>query len=180
MSITPVSRRYAKALFDLGVEANALDKMTEEVKSVAEAVSTSPELKSVLSNPTVPVPTRKSIMNDIVTRLGVSPIVKNAVLLITDNNRAGALPRIAEALTELADEKAGKLRVDVTSAVPLTEAQYATLTSKLERLTGRKISLVKNTDPSLIGGVVTRIGDKVYDGSVKSRLEEIRLSLLPS
>jgi F-type H+-transporting ATPase subunit delta len=177
---TPVARRYARALFDLGVESNSLDKMTAEVKSVADAVAASPELASVLTNPTVPVPARKSIMSDIAQKLGVSPLVKNAILLITDHNRAGALPRIANALSELADEKAGKLRAEVTSAAPLNDAQYTKLVASLEKLTGRKISLVKKTDPSLIGGVVTRIGDKVYDGSVKSRLEEIRLSLLPS
>jgi F-type H+-transporting ATPase subunit delta len=177
---TPVARRYARALFDLGVESNSLDKMTAEVKSVADAVAASPELASVLTSPTVPVPTRKAIMSDIAQKLGVSPLVKNAILLVTDHNRAGALPRIANALSELADEKAGKLRAEVSSAAPLTEAQYTKLTASLEKLTGRKISLVKKTDPSLIGGVVTRIGDKVYDGSVKSRLEEIRLSLLPS
>jgi F-type H+-transporting ATPase subunit delta len=177
---TPVARRYARALFDLGVESNSLDKMTAEVKSVADAVAASPELASALTNPTVPVPTRKAIMSDISQKLGVSPLVKNAILLITDHNRAGALPRIANALSELADEKAGKLRAEVSSAAPLTDAQYTKLTASLEKLTGRKISLVKKTDPSLIGGVVTRIGDKVYDGSVKSKLEEIRLSLLPS
>jgi F-type H+-transporting ATPase subunit delta len=177
---TPVARRYARALFDLGVESNSLDKMTAEVKSVADAVAASPELASVLTSPTVPVPTRKAIMSDIAQKLGVSPLVKNAILLVTDHNRAGALPRIANALSELADEKAGKLRAEVTSAAPLTDAQYTKLGASLEKLTGRKISLVKKTDPSLIGGVVTRIGDKVYDGSVKSRLEEIRLSLLPS
>ncbi len=180
MSAQSIARRYAKALFELGIESNSLDKISAEVKSVADAVSASPELVSVLSNPTVPVPSRVAIMNEIATKTGVSPLVKNAILLITNHNRAGALPRIAIALGELADEKAGKVRAEVSSAAPLTEAQYTKLTATLEKLTGRKISLVKKTDASLIGGVVTRIGDKVYDGSLKSRLEEIRLSLLPS
>ncbi|MEI8256529.1 MAG: ATP synthase F1 subunit delta [Deltaproteobacteria bacterium] len=180
MSIQPVARRYAKALFELAVESSALEKFTAEIKSVADAVTQSPDLLAVLTNPAVLVHALKAIMEQIADRLGVSPVVKNAVLLITDHNRASALPRIAAALTELADESAGKLRADVSSAVPLTDAQYGKLTATLEKITGRKISLVKKTDPSLIGGVVTRIGDKVYDGSVKSRLEEIRLSLLPS
>ncbi len=180
MSLQPVARRYAKALFELAVEANALDKFTADLKSVADTIAQNPDLLSALTNPTVPVPARMAIMEQVADKLGLAPIVKNAVLLITDHNRASALPRIASALSELADEKAGKLRADVISAAPLTDVQYGKLTATLEKLTGRKISLVKKTDPSLIGGVVTRIGDKVYDGSVKSRLEEIRLSLLPS
>jgi len=180
MSLQPVARRYAKALFELAVEQNAVEKITAEVKSVADTIASSPELAAALASPTVPVPSRKAIMSQIADKLGVSPIVKNAILLITDHNRANALPRIANALSELADEKAGKLRAEVTSAAPLSEPQYSKLTATLEKITGRKISLLKKTDPTLIGGVVTRIGDKVYDGSVKSRLEEIRLSLLPS
>ena len=180
MSVSSVARRYAKAIFELGLETNSLDKTTAEVRSVGDAILGSQELALALSNPTVAPSARKAIMGEIVQRLGVSPAVRNAILLVTDHGRASALPKIADALVELTDERAGKVRAEITSAAALTEAQYTRLTASLEKLTGRKISLVRKTDPTLIGGVVTRIGDKVYDGSVRSRLEELRQSLLPS
>ena len=126
-------------------------------------------------------PTRKAIMSAIDERSsGVSETVKNAILLITDHGRASLLPRIAGVLTDLADERAGKLRAEITSATELTEPQVARLTAALEKLTGRKISLTHRVDASLVGGVVTRIGDTVYDGSVRTRIDELRQSLLPS
>jgi F-type H+-transporting ATPase subunit delta len=180
MSINPASSRYAKAIFELGNEEKSLDRITAELKSVADAVASSSELRAVLSNPSVNPVARKAIMAEMVSRAGVSPIVRNTVLLITDARRADLLPEIVDALTQLADERAGKIRAEVTSAAPLSEAQYARLTTALEKLTGRKISLARKVDATLIGGVVTRIGDKVYDGSVKSRLAELRQSLMPS
>lgn len=180
MSLDAAARRYAKAIFDLANEQGALEKFTAEIRAVGDVVAQAKDLAAALSNPTVAPPVRKAIMSDIVARLGVSPTVRNAVLLITDRNRAALLPRIANVLTELADVRAGKVRAEITSAAALSEAQYARVVTSLEKLTGRKISLVRKVDPTLIGGVVTRVGDKVYDGSVKSRLAEIRQSLLPS
>jgi F-type H+-transporting ATPase subunit delta len=178
--MNPAARRYAKAIFELANDENALERVTAEVKRVGDAVASSAELQVALTNPTVEPATRKAIMSQILQRLAVSPTVRNAVLLITDHGRVTLMPQISDLLGLLADERAGKVRAEVTSAVAMTEAQYARLTAALEKLTGRKIALQRKVDPSLIGGVVTRIGDKVYDGSVQSRLAEMRQSLLPS
>jgi F-type H+-transporting ATPase subunit delta len=180
MSIHPAAARYAKAIFELGNEEKNLERMTAELKTVGDAVAVSAELRAVLSNPSVNPAARKAVMTEVVGRLGLSPVVRNTVLLLTDARRAELLPEIVDALTQLADERAGKLRAEVSSAAPLSEAQYTRLTAALEKLTGRKISLTRKVDATLIGGVVTRIGDKVYDGSIKSRLVELRQSLLPS
>jgi F-type H+-transporting ATPase subunit delta len=176
----PIARRYAKAIFDLAHGQGVLERVTLEVRTVGDVVAQSQDLALTLTDPTVPPATRKAIMAEVVQRLGVSPLVRNAVLLVTDHGRAGLLPRIAGWVTDLADERAGKVRAEVTSATPLTEAQYARLTAALERLTGRRISLQRHVDPALIGGVVTRLGDKVYDGSVKTSLADLRLASLPS
>lgn len=178
--MNPAARRYAKAIFDLAVEENALDRVTTEMKSVGNTVASSSELREILASPLVAQEARKAVMSAVLQRLGVSTLVRNAVLLITDHRRGALLPEIAELLTRLADERAGKLQAEVISATPLTESQYARLTAVLERLTNRKIALVRKVDPSLIGGVITRIGDKMYDGSIRSRLAELRTSLLPN
>jgi F-type H+-transporting ATPase subunit delta len=102
----------------------------------------------------------------------------NSVKLLAARRRLRALPEIARRLGGLADEKAGILRATVTSAVPLPEAFYEKLTSELEAATRRKILLEKLHDPTLIAGVVTRIGDNTIDGSVKGRLAELERRLL--
>lgn len=176
----PAARRYAKAIFDLAVEQNALDRVSADMRDLAQTMESSPELVALMSSPTVSPATRKAIMEQVVQRAGVSPLVRNAVLLMTDHRRASLLPEVTNALMRLADERAGKLRAEVVSAAPLSEAQYTRLTGALERLTGRKITLVRKIDPALIGGVITRVGDTVYDGSVRARLDEIRRALMPS
>jgi F-type H+-transporting ATPase subunit delta len=180
VSTSVTARRYAKALFMLGVEENRLDAIAREVHAVADVVRSSPELASLLSNPVISQEGRNAVMRDICARLSLSPSTRSAVLLLTDRRRGALLPEIDLALSALGDEKANRVQVQVTSAVPLNEAQYTRLTKVLEQLTGRSVSLQRKVDPSLIGGVVTRIGDKVYDGSLRTRLAEVRQAALQS
>ncbi len=177
---TPTARRYARALFMLGSEQGDVEQLSRELDAVAATVKGSAELAKLLSDPVVSPADRKAVMTEVLTRLGVSPTARNAALLLTDRRRGALLPEVADALRVLGDEKAGKVQAEVTSAVPLGEGQYQRLTSVLEKLTGRKITLQRKVDPSLIGGVVTRIGDKVYDGSVRTRLEELRQAAMQS
>lgn len=171
---SPLARRYARALFMLGEEQGNVALFSRELDHVAEAVRGSAELLRLLADPVVSPVDRKSVMTEVLSRLGVSPTVRNAVLLLTDRRKGAHLPEVAEALRALGDEKAGKVQAVVTSAVPLGEGQYQRLATVLEKLTGKKVTLERKLDPALIGGVVTRIGDKVYDGSVRTRLEELR------
>lgn len=175
-----VARRYAKALLAIGEEERRLDAVTREVRSLGDTVASSAELRALLSNPVVPQQARHDVMKDIAARLGVSPVVRDAALLLTDRRRGASLPDIAAALEALVDERAGKVKAEVTSAAPLTDAQAHRIQVSLERLTGRKILLARKVDPALIGGVVTRVGDRVFDGSVRTRLEQIRATALAS
>ena len=171
---SPVARRYATALYMIGVEENRLDALTREVKNLADVVRVSPELARLLSSPVIAQETRRAVMSDILTRVGVSPTARNFTLLLTDRRRGALLPDVAEALAALSDERAGKLQAQVTSATALTEPQLARVRAALEKLTGKAVALTHKVDASLIGGMVTRIGDKVYDGSLRARLDEIR------
>ncbi len=171
---SPVARRYAKALYMIGVEENRLEALTREVKSLADVVRSSPELAALLSNPVIAQETRRAVMGDILTRVGVSPTARNFTLLLTDRRRGAMLPAVAEALSSLSDERAGKVQAEVTSATPLSDAQIQKVRAALEKLTGKLVAVSHKVDASLIGGMVTRIGDKVYDGSLKARLNEIR------
>jgi F-type H+-transporting ATPase subunit delta len=178
--MSAAAKRYAKAVFDLAGESGELEKVTTEFRSVGALIEGNTELSAVLSNPMVDPAQRKGVMKALLERMGVSSLTKNAALFITDHRRADVLPQIAVELGRLSDERAGRVQAEVSSAAPLTEPQYQKVTASLERLTGRKISLQRKVDPALISGVVVRVGDKVFDGSVASRLRELRTALLPS
>jgi F-type H+-transporting ATPase subunit delta len=178
--MSAAAKRYAKAVFDLAGESGELEKVTAEFRSVGALIEGNRELSSALANPMVEPGQRKGVMKALLERLAVSTLTKNAVLLITDHRRADVLPQIAVELGRLSDERAGRVQAEVSSAAPLSEPQYQKVAASLERLTGRKISLQRKVDPALISGVVVRVGDKVFDGSVSSRLKELRTALLPS
>jgi F-type H+-transporting ATPase subunit delta len=176
MSGGAVAERYARAIFELGVEAGQVVALSEQIRSFADTYAASRELQAVLDNPMIESEKRRAILADIAGRVGLNGIGLNAIRLLADRNRLGSLPEIARRLASLADEKAGVVRAVVTSAGPLPESFYERL-MKLESATSRKVAIDRQQDPSLIGGVVTRIGDNTIDGSVKGRLAEIQRQL---
>lgn len=173
-----VAERYARAIFELGVETNQQGPLTEQIQKFAELYANSPELKSMLDNPLVEEDKREAVLKDLATRLGLGQLALNALRLLAERRRLFALPGIARRLGTLADEKAGVLRAVVTSAAPLPDSYYQKLVAELEKASSRKIVIEKKQDPSLIAGVVTRIGDHTIDGSLKGRLEELERQLL--
>jgi len=119
-------------------------------------------------------------MGELADQIGATPTTRNALLLLVDRRRVRALPHLARSLSELADARKGLVRAEVTTATPLSEAYYGRLQAELERLTGRRVLVDRKTDSALVGGVVTRIGDRVFDGSLRARLESLRDRLVPT
>jgi F-type H+-transporting ATPase subunit delta len=179
MSVSIVARRYAQALLELGVEQNSLDAIVEELESVASMWESSHELRNALENPLVPHAAKNAVMNDVAARIGVSPTTRNTLLLLVDRRRIKTLPYLARSLRELADARKGVVRAEVTTAVALADAYYARLQAQLEKLTGKRIVVDRRIDPTLLGGVVTRIGDRIFDGSLRTRLQSLRDALMP-
>lgn len=174
-----VARRYARALIDLGVETNSLDAIVRDITAVAELVEESAELRDVRDNPQVPAAARKAVFAEIAQRLGAGQMSKNALMLLSDNGRLRVLPAIARALREEADRRAGIVRAHVASAAPLSDAYVQRLTQALEARFQKKVVVQRTVDPSLIAGVVTRVGDTIIDGSVRARLTELKTELMP-
>jgi len=175
-----ISRRYAKALLELGLEADSVDAIVAEMTSVAETYASSVELQRVLGDPLVPHAAKKGILGDIAASLSLGPTTKNVVLLLGDRRRLRLLPEITQLLREMNDLQKGVVRAEVTGAVNLSDAFYDRLKTQLETMTGKRVVLEKKTDPTLIAGVVTRIGDQVFDGSIKSRLASLKNALMPN
>ena len=177
MSHSAIADRYARAIFELGVEEGEAGTLVEHVRRFAEAYRSSPELRSVLENPLVPQAQRKAVLEDVAQRVGVEGQALSAIRLLAERRKLAALPEIAVRLLTLTDRRAGIVRATVTSATELPEAYYGRLQTELETATSRRIVLERKVDPSLIAGVVTRIGDNTIDGSVRGRLADIQQKL---
>jgi len=169
-----LSRRYAKALFDLGVAQHNLERVGPDVKSLAAAMKSSTELSSVLSSPAIRRSERRKVVDALIQQIGFQPITKNFVELLLDHERFGALPGIARELDAMIEAKAGRVNAEVISAKPLDPAQLSQITAALEKLSGKKVTIAKREDPELLGGVVAKVGDTVYDGSLRTQLRTLR------
>ena len=178
MNVSAVGRRYAKAILELGSESGQLDALVAEIASLATTYAGSPELQDVMDSPLLAHAQKKAVMGEVADTLGVGPIAKNTVLLLNDRRRMRNLPEIAQALRDMSDEKKGLVHAEVISAKPLSDDYCQKLKAQLERATGKRIALDRTVDESLIAGVIARIGDTVYDGSLKARLSELRTHLL--
>jgi len=176
--MSAAAERYARAVFELGIETGQLGPLSEQIERLAEVYAESSELRGVLDNPLIKDENRDAVLVDLGARLGLSELAQNAVRLLARRRRLSALPEIARLLARLADERSGVVRASVTTAVEMPEEFFQRLTRELESATGRKIVLERLHDPSLIGGVVTRIGDNTIDGSIKGKLAEIERRLL--
>jgi len=179
VSVQIVARRYAQAVLELGVEQGTLDRLVEELATLAGAWNTSGDLRDAIENPLVAQEAKKAVVGELCEQVGASPVTRNVVQLLVDRRRAKILPYVAQYVRELADRRKGIIRAEVTTAAPLSDAYYARLQLQLEKMTGQKVVVDKRTDPSLVAGVVTRIGDRIFDGSLRTRLSTLKDSLLP-
>jgi F-type H+-transporting ATPase subunit delta len=178
VSYEAIARRWARALFEIGKEGNNLADLSKDMASFAAVYDASEDLRNVVDNPLVSEQARESILRDIADRLGICDIAKNTLRLLATKRRLAALPEVARQLARLTDEDANVVRAIVTSAGPLGEGYITKLRAELEKATGKRVSIEQREDPELIAGVVTQIGDRVVDGSIRARLRSFRESLL--
>ncbi len=173
-----IARRYARALLAIGIDRDNLETLGAQVGLLAMAMRESAELSGVMTNPVFPRSDRRKVLVAVSERLGVNEIVKNFVMLLLDRERVGALPDIARELTAMIDARMGRVSAEVVSAHELTEAQVAQLKIALESLSGMQVQIERRKDPKLLGGVVAKVGDIVYDGSLRTQLDQMRNSLV--
>jgi F-type H+-transporting ATPase subunit delta len=178
MSYETIARRWARAIFEIGKETSQVARLDADLSAFAEAYEASEELAETLQNPLVPEASREAVVLEIATRMGLSDTAKSALRLLAQKHRLPALPAIARQLSRLADEDQNVVRAEVSSAGPLTADYLDKLAAQLAKATGKKVVVSHKQDKSLIGGVVTKIGDRVVDGSVRARLDGFRQSLL--
>lgn len=177
MSVSAIARRYAKALVQLGAEEGAVERFHAELTSVESLFAANPALGALFANPAYGIEAKREILKDVNARLAASTTIGNFLLLLLERGRLAALPQIVASFSSLADDLSGVVRPAVTTAQPLDDAQVADIKAALEKNTGKKVALTVNVDPALIGGIVTKIGNTVFDGSVKTQLTRIEDTL---
>ena len=175
-----LARRYARAVLEIGVAQGTFEQLGKELDDLATVYSSSRDLAEALTNPVFAHEKRRAVLEAVLGRVGVSPVTRNFVLLLLDRERMPYLPAIARELRAMVDERAGRVRATVTSARPLSADHVASVQAGLEKATGKKVLLEKREDASLLGGVVAKVGDVVYDGSVRTQLEQMRERFLAS
>ena len=176
MKETLVARRYAKALVESLKETSRLDPVGANLREFAELFETSREFRVALANPAIPMTTKKAVLNAVLEKLKMDPLAASMIQLALENGRIGLLPLVAEEFEEMANSALGRVRVGITSARPLSSEEEKAMKESLKKFTGKTAVMSVKEDPSLIGGVVVRIGGSVYDGSVKNQLKALKVS----
>jgi len=174
MAAGSLARRYAKAVIELGQANDNADRMGSDLRSLAKAMKDSAELQSVLTNPAIRRADRRRVIDGLLQAIGALPMSKNLVYLLLDSERMSSVPDISREVDAMIEAKSGRITAEITSARPLEIAQLTEITVALEKLSGKKVTVTKREDESLLGGVVAKLGDKVYDGSLRTQLRNLR------
>ena len=178
MSSETVARRYASALTDVIIERGEAGQVQAELAAWEKMISDNDALLEAFSNPTVVYEQKGKVLDELIARAKVLPTTANFLRTLLRNQRLAELPQVNAKLGQVLDERAGVVSAEITSARPVSESTKALLAQKLGELTGKKARLTFATDESLLGGIVTRIGSTIYDGSVSNELRRLREDLV--
>lgn len=168
------SLQYANALADIVLQQGAAEPARKQLADFAAAYAGSVELRNFMASPAVSREDKHGVIEKLVARLGASRIIRNFLFVIVDNQRTHLLPQIAASFEQVLRQRQGVAEAEVSSAVPLNDKQKVALLRNLEGVTGKKIQANYSIDPGLLGGAVVRIGDTIYDGSVRKQLDRLR------
>jgi len=169
--------RYARALFDVALQESDPVQIERDLASFAGLMSSNAELQGVLTNPAVPVAPKRQITDALAKRLNVAPPAHKLLSLLAERDRLAIVPDLLAVYRERLMEHQQVVRAEVTTAEPLSDDRVAQLQQQLASVTGRRVDMKTSVDPAIIGGVVTRIGSTVYDGSIATQLAKLREKL---
>jgi F-type H+-transporting ATPase subunit delta len=178
MTNSTAATRYARALLDVAVREKAdVDQIEGELASLVDLFAQYPALERVFLNPVVPAPRKRAAMDALTARAGVLPILAKLLGLLAERDRLVLVPGLLAAFRDRLLDYRNVVRAEVTTTTPLAPERAKSIEASLARLTGRTVALSTKVDPTIIGGVVTRIGSTVYDASVTRHLEKMREKL---
>ncbi|WP_363350104.1 F0F1 ATP synthase subunit delta [Methylocystis echinoides] len=175
VSLSGVAGRYASALYELASEKSATDEVAAALAAFQSLMNDSPDLKRLVKSPVFTAQEQVKALDAVLGKAGVSGIAANFIRLVASKRRLFVLPDMIAAYQGLHDKAKGLVRADVTVAAPLRPDHEAALRQALAAVTGGKsVSLNVRTDPSVIGGIIVKLGSRMVDASVRTKLNSIR------
>jgi len=174
LSSQAVARRYAVALADVVLSHGEAREVREEIASWGELMRSNAQLLEVFRHPTIPYERKRGVLEDLIKRTRPRPTTANFLRVLLQNHRLAELSEVNRQFAHELDRRSNVVTAQVTTARPLTPDAQEALRSKLGQLTGSTVRLQFEVDGDLIGGVVTRIGSTLYDGSVRGQLQQMR------
>lgn len=172
-----VAGRYAAALFDLAVEQNNVAEVEQDLAKFEQLYDMSPDLVRLIRSPVIASDDQSRALGILLDKAGVGALTRNFFNLVARNRRLFAAPDMARAFKALAAKSRGEVTAEVASAHPLTDAQAEALKAALKATVGKDVTLATKVDPSLIGGLVVKLGSRMVDSSLKTKLSNLTLSL---
>ena len=174
MSVQTVARRYASALADVVLERGEAREVQDELNVWEQTLQANADLREVFANPTVALEKKRTVLNKLIDLSKPRATTGNFLKVLLQNQRLTELGEINRKFAYILDERAGMIAATVTTARSVPNDAQQKLHDKLAALTGKKVRIDFATDPEIIGGLVTRIGSTIYDGSVRSQLQQIK------
>lgn len=175
--VSGLAERYAAALFDLADERRILDEVASDLRQLRAMVQASPDLLRLIRSPILSRDEQSKGIGALAERAGLSPLVRDFLAVVARNRRLFAVPAMIEAFLAKLAARRGEVTAEVFAAQPLSEAQLAALNEQLRRSIGSRVSVDVHVDPGLIGGLVVKLGSRMVDGSIKSKLQRLQLAM---
>lgn len=168
MSGSVVAKRYAKALFEVALEKECLDRVEQDLQKVAATFAASPELVMWVGHPSTTAVQKHKVFDKLFG--DVNTYTKNFLYVLADRRREGIIYDVADEVKHLANEERGIAEAVVTTAFPLTDENKEEISQVFEPIVGKKIEVIEKVDSDILGGVIVQVGDRLYDGSLKTKL----------
>jgi F-type H+-transporting ATPase subunit delta len=169
-----VARRYAMALADVVMASGEAQEVKAELATWEEMMQSNEQLLEVFRNPTIPYDQKQKVLSTLIARARVRPTTANFLQVLLQNQRLAELGEVNKRFAQVLDERSGVVSAQVTTARPVPQSSQEALRAKLATMTGKSVRLSFETDEELIGGIVTRIGSTIYDGSVRNQLQQVK------
>ena len=178
LNVSGVAARYASALYDLADEKGALDAVAGDLASLQKMVDDSDDFRRFLKSPVISRTDQSKAIAAVADKAQLSPLAHKFLGLLASNRRLFVLPGVIAGFRAILADRRGEATAQVTSAAPLTESQTTSLIEALKKSVGRsKVAIVSKVDPSILGGLIVKVGSRMVDSSLKSKLQRLKLSM---
>lgn len=174
---TGLASRYATAIFELADQSASLDRVAEDMRSIKEALAASDDLRRLVRSPLLKREDQGRAFASVIARLGVSDLTRKFIGLVAKNRRLFALEAMIDAFLADLARRRGEMTARVTSANKLNAAQTAALTDRLKQVMGAKVDVDITVDPALLGGMVVKVGSRMVDSSLRTKLNKLQLAM---